>query len=68
MGFLDTLGEFAGKAVSDMQKKMERIQQYKDMYECYDDRKLINEYKKSSGEKKMAITQLLKERGYGNSN
>jgi hypothetical protein len=70
MGFLDNLGNMAGKAaksvIDDTNKRVENIQKYKAMYEDYDDSKLISKYKSSSGDEKMACGQLLKERGYGN--
>lgn len=70
MGFWDKLGENLGKAAQsgykDLNNKMQRICDYERQYEQYDDRYLFNELKRSSGEKRMAITHILKKRGYGN--
>ena len=69
MGSMDKLGQFAGEVVKsqieDVKKRTERIQRYKEMYDKYDDKRLYQEYKRSSDERKVACALLLKERGYG---
>lgn len=69
MGFWDKLGEIAGESlkssVDEMKKKRARIERYKERYDSYDDHSLIEKYKSSSGEEKIACGMLLKERGYG---
>lgn len=50
----------------DAQRKMERIERYKERYDRLDDETLMRKYKSaSSGEARMACGMLLKERGYG---
>lgn len=73
MGFMDKFGEYAGKAVRAsnemLQEKARRIERYKQDYDRYDDRKLMQEMKRTTDvEKRLACAQLLKERGYGPSN
>ena len=64
MGFLDSLGEYAGKKIK------ESMDANKEAYaeaQRLDDRKLINKYKDTSNiSKKMGYAKALKERGYGN--
>lgn len=50
----------------DAQRKMERIERYKERYDGLDDQALMRKYKSaSSSEERMACGLLLKERGYG---
>lgn len=73
MGFSDFLKGVARVGVAAVQttyegaqKKMERIEQYKERYDGLDDQALMRKYKSaSSSEERMACGMLLKERGYG---
>ena len=47
-----------------MERKLEKVQYYKEKYSDYDDASLVEEYKRSSDEKRVAIGSVLKERGY----
>ena len=75
MGF----GDFFNKAVKvgvsyaqseleSVQRKMEQIERYKEQYRGCSDEELVEKYRNSSGERKIACAKLLKERGYGSYN
>lgn len=70
MGFFKKLYDIVADVVEESRKSMEKryqkIQFYKEKYKDYDDERLKEEYKRSSDEKKIALTALLKERGYFN--
>lgn len=62
MGLLTSLGKYV---ISDMEKKMERMEYYKEKYDRLDDKELYRKMQSSSGDVKLACAALLKERGYG---
>ena len=62
MGLLTSLGKYV---ISDMEKKMERMEYYKEKYDRLDDKELYRKMQSSSGDAKLACAALLKERGYG---
>ena len=64
MGLLSGLGKIAGMAVDGGKNKVERINNYKDKFDQYDDDRLIRMFKSRSGDEKLAVAMLLKERGY----
>lgn len=66
MGFGEFLGNIAKEAVDSLKERAEKIERYKESLDRYDDKRLIKEYKSSSGDRKLAAGLLLKERGYGN--
>lgn len=66
MSFGNFLGKVVGNAVKSVNEKAERVEKLKKTYDRYDDKRLIEEYKRASGERKLAASILLKERGYGN--
>ncbi|KSV59507.1 hypothetical protein [Acetivibrio ethanolgignens] len=70
MSFFNSMGKVAvacGKhIIEDAEKRNKRILKYKDRNNKYDDQKLMEKYRHSSGEEKIACAMLLKERGYGN--
>lgn len=65
MGFADFLKDVGSSVHTNIQKRNEKIQQYKERYERYDDDFLKKAFKNSSGEKMLAIGMILRERGYG---
>lgn len=69
MGFLDKLGsvakEVGGAYVHEAKRKMERIERYKEQYDRYDDDTLRRKLETTSnGDLKLAIIQILQDRGY----
>lgn len=50
-----------------VQERAQRIEKYKERFGPMDDRTLIQKYRSTSGEEKMACAMLLKERGLLNS-
>jgi len=70
MGFWKSVGkivETTAKAVVDKAKeKSEELRKEKSKISNYSDERLIKSLKSTSGIKKMAVIQTLKERGYGN--
>lgn len=63
MGFKDLLGSVGSAVSKGISEKNQRIQEYKDKLDYYDTDRLIREYKHSSGDKRLAVMMLLKERG-----
>lgn len=65
-----SLGDFLKKAgtaaINSLQEKNAKIEHQKDRYEHYDTDKLIRMYKTSylTSDEKLAIIQILNERGY----
>lgn len=66
MSFWKNMEKFLYKQIEDVEKKKENIQSYKEQYKRFDDERLLREYKRSSGERRIACAMLLKERGYRN--
>ena len=69
MGFWDSAGNIAGKmasgAIDSIQKQQNEINKYRQRYEEYEDNdKLYKEMLRSSGNKKLAIAMILRDRGY----
>ena len=68
MGFFNVLKD-VGKGILDtVKEKQERILYYKELYSDRDDQELFRIYKSASGEKRIGVGLLLKERGYGKQN
>lgn len=63
MGFKDLLGSVGSAVSKSISEKNQRIQEYKERLDFYDTDRLIRDYKHSSGDKRLAILMLLKERG-----
>jgi len=57
MGLFDTISSYASD-------KKDQFNEYREKYDRYDNERLMKEYQRASGVKKMAIGTLLKERGY----
>lgn len=64
MSLMDMLNKGLKVADNALKEKSQEIQEYKRRYERYDDQHLKKIYHESSGNKKLAIGMLLKERGY----
>ena len=54
--------DIAQDAMRDMQRKRERIDHYKEIYDRYSDEELKKKLNSTNDERKMAIIELLKER------
>lgn len=65
MGFFDSVMDMAQTGIKNLGEKVDRIQDFKYKYSRCSDEELIRNYKSFSGEEKMAVGLLLKERGYG---
>lgn len=66
MGIWKSVENILYKAVGDIEKKKKNIEDYKELYKRYDNDRLLREYRRSSGECRIACGMLLKERGYEN--
>lgn len=64
MAFWDVMKGAAQSAGSYAKSQVEDLQSYKDEYCMLSDKKLYRKMQNSSGAKKLACLQLLKERGY----
>jgi hypothetical protein len=64
MGFGQFLIDTAKGALDDVLAKEARITGGKSQYERYDDKTLMKKFKESSGETRMSIGLVLKDRGY----
>ena len=62
MSFGDVLGTLFHGFLGLVQKKESRIERQMEKYECLDTKTLIQEYKSSSGDAKLAAALVLKER------
>lgn len=74
MGFKDGLKAFGAvvghEVCSDIGRNLDRlnkIDSYMDYYGSYSDEELMREYRRASGDKKIACAKLLKNRGYSGS-
>ena len=72
MGFKDALKTFGAIAVNGVcedvgrtMNRLSKIESYMEDYESYSDEELMREYRKRSGDRKIACGRLLKRRGYG---
>ncbi|WP_288935553.1 hypothetical protein [uncultured Acidaminococcus sp.] len=71
MGFWSAVGSVAGtvvrEAADSLERKQQRIQDYMDRYDYYDDERLIQIYRDehTGYERRTAAARLLKQRGYG---
>lgn len=64
MGFKELLGSGLRSGYNAIKEKNEKILEYKSKLERYDDERLMKEFQRCSGEKRMACVFLLKDRGY----
>ena len=64
MGLMDFLKDAAKTAGNYAQSQINDLQEYKEQYDRLDDDALYRKFLNSSGAKKMACYQLLKERGF----
>lgn len=71
MGFLDGLGRAAGTLYGGLVSMGEQVNKFKTEYRSWPNDRLMNEYKKWKAKsnteatcRKMAISSILKERGY----
>lgn len=64
MGLKDFLKGAAQAAGSYAQSQIDDLQKYKDQYDRLDDDALFRKFRDSSGARKIACYQLLKERGF----
>ena len=64
MGFWETVGAAGVAAYKGLEAKGEKIRNYKEQFERYDDERLLRMSKSSSGDRRIAVLMLLKERGY----
>lgn len=64
MGFGDFLKQAAASAGSYAKGQLDSVQEYRERYEGYSDERLKKMFKESSGAKRMAIYQIMKDRGY----
>lgn len=64
MSFWDAVKDVAKATGSYAKSQLNEVQEYKERYESLDDDALYRRFKNSSGAKKMACLQLLKERGF----
>ena len=64
MGFWDIAKAVGTAARQGAERKMENIQRYMDEYERCDDERLLRLCRSASGDKKIAILKILKNRGY----
>ncbi|MDP3010230.1 MAG: hypothetical protein Q8N30_14325 [Methylococcales bacterium] len=64
MGLLDVLGGFVQNKVNE---RDDRINKIRARYESGDNEYLIRKFKSTTGEEKMAIGLILKDRGYSSS-
>jgi hypothetical protein len=64
MGFGSFLLELGKDAVSSIVEKAENLQDLKYKYDRYSDSELISQLKTSSGDTRLVINSILKERGY----
>ncbi len=65
MGLGSFLFDVGKGALNSLKEKEERVNKLKSEYKRYNDNDLMNKFKTSSGETKIAIAMLLKERGHG---
>jgi len=65
MSLWDGLKKAGSAAYGSATERARKIQEYMDKYDCYDDDRLKDLYRNSTGDKKIAITKLLRQRGYG---
>ena len=65
MSLWDGLKKVGSAAYGSVAEQAREIQEYMDKYDCYDDERLQKLYRSSSGNKKIAIANLLRQRGYG---
>ena len=66
MGIWDGIKKAGQMGAQAIQEKQANIERYKLRYERLDDESLIQKYKSSTGDARLACMLLLKERGYGN--
>lgn len=64
MAFWDTAKKVAKSAGSYAQSQINEMQEYKEKYDSLSDEQIFKKYMNSSGARKMACYQLLKERGF----
>lgn len=64
MGFWDFAKDAARMAGQHAKSQINEMQEYKEQYEDLDDDALFRKFRNSSGARKMACYQLLKERGF----
>lgn len=64
MGFLNILEKGIKAGMGKAQKYKEDVEKYKMQYDRYDDRRLMELFKSSTGARKIACGLLLRERGY----
>ena len=64
MGFFDSLGKIAAERLEKAVEQQAKINEIKGRYSHYSDSKLIEKFKAESGDHKLAIGMLLKDRGY----
>lgn len=65
MSLLNMLEKGLKAGIDKAQQNKEEIEKYKMEYDRYDDRRLMELFRSSSGTRKMACGLLLRERGYG---
>lgn len=65
MGLMDFAKKVGSALLEEAQKKQERIARLKERYERFDDNSLKAKFTSSSGEEKLAIGLVLRDRGYG---
>lgn len=68
MGFFDVIKDIGKDILDNAKERQERILHYKELYSDRDDQELFRIYKSASGEKRIGVGLLLKERGYGKQN
>ena len=64
MAFWDSVKNVAKSAGAYAQSQVNEIQEYKEKYGSLSDEQIFKKYMNSSGTRKMACYQLLKERGF----
>lgn len=65
MSLLNILEKGLKAGIDKAQRDKEEVEKYKKAYDRYDDRRLMELFRSSSGARKMACGLLLRERGYG---
>lgn len=66
MSFWDVLKAFGGALLKQVEKRGANIQRYEDKYRNLDHDELVDKYRSSSGDAKLAAGKLLKEQSKKN--